>query len=66
MFVFQTVYPSLFLSHSLSFQKKDKKKVGDKKKKDEKGGDKKEENGGAKKKVGKSGKKTLAKYLSLS
>ncbi|GMR36901.1 hypothetical protein PMAYCL1PPCAC_07096, partial [Pristionchus mayeri] len=46
-------------------KKKDKKK-GDKKKKEEKGGERKEDNGGAKKKVGKSGKKTLAKYLSLS
>ncbi|KAF8364318.1 rbm-28 [Pristionchus pacificus] len=46
-------------------KKKDKKKGGEKKKKEDKG-EKKEENGGAKKKVGKSGKKTLAKYLSLS
>ncbi|GMS84571.1 hypothetical protein PENTCL1PPCAC_6746, partial [Pristionchus entomophagus] len=49
-------------------KKKDKKKGGEKKtkKKEEKGGERKEENMGAKKKVGKSGKKTLAKYLSLS
>ncbi|GMT15044.1 hypothetical protein PFISCL1PPCAC_6341, partial [Pristionchus fissidentatus] len=48
-------------------KKKDKKKGGEKKKREEKkGGESGEQNGGAKKKIGKSGKKTLAKYLSLS